>query len=130
MQQQGLLARELWGVARSPGAEERVTSRPEWNCGVSRWLAVCLMALARPASPLPSQLPLLTRSPFTHRPADPMPHPPSYPRSHRKVDLSLPTSALPVAAQAGDEHGQGQREAQDGALGVLQVRGCAQVLLA
>ncbi|KAL4422006.1 hypothetical protein ABPG77_005436 [Micractinium sp. CCAP 211/92] len=39
--------------------------------------------------------------------------------SHRKLDLSLPTSVLPVAAREDGETGKRQ-EAQDGALGVLQ----------
>lgn len=43
------------------------------------------------------------------------------PCSHRKLDLSLPTSVLPVAAREDGETGKRQ-EAQDGALEVLKAR--------
>lgn len=43
------------------------------------------------------------------------------PCSHRKLDVSLPTSTLPVAAQPAEEGTHAlAREAQDGALEILQ----------
>ena len=80
------------------------------------WACTPVLASHLPAPRLPTHLP-------THPPI----HPLHAIRSHRKVELDLPTSVLPVVPRADDDvaaagMGAGVAGPQDGALDVLKVR--------